>query len=50
MEMFLLRNGYEIESSVDDQEAVFLGVAAGEIGRVELATWVEARIIRRRHR
>jgi death-on-curing protein len=33
MEMFLLRNGHEIDASVDAQEAIFLGVAAGQVGR-----------------
>ncbi|CAN5623747.1 type II toxin-antitoxin system death-on-curing family toxin [soil metagenome] len=33
MEMFLLRNGCEVEASVDDQERVFLEVAAGTMDR-----------------
>lgn len=49
VEMFLLRNGHEIDASVDEQEAVFLGVAAGMIGREEFVGWVKAHIIRRRY-
>src|SRR5690242_5998862 len=29
MELLLLRNGHEIDATEDEQEAVFLGVAAG---------------------
>ena len=48
MAMFLLRNGYEIEASVDEQESVFLAVAASTMGRVEFAAWVDSRMKRRR--
>jgi death-on-curing protein len=50
MEMFLLRNGHEINASVDDQEAMFLGVAAGTIGREQFTEWVKAHLIKRLRR
>ena len=50
MEMFLLRNGHEIEAKVDDQEAIFFGVAAGTIGRDEFAEWVKNHIVKRKRR
>lgn len=40
MEVFLVLNGYEIEASVDEQEALFLSLASGEVTRTELATWI----------
>ena len=47
-EMFLLRNGYEIDAPVDDQERVFLEVAAGSLDREGLADWLRSRIVSRR--
>jgi death-on-curing protein len=47
MEMFLLRNGHEIDATVDEQEAVFLGVAAGHISRDVFTNWVKSHIVRR---
>ena len=41
MEVFLLLNGYEIDSHVDDQERIILGVAAGTISREEMKAWLE---------
>jgi death-on-curing protein len=41
MALFLKRNGYEIGGTVDEQEQLILGVAIGEIGRNELAEWLE---------
>jgi death-on-curing protein len=40
METFLLLNGYEIDASVDDQEAVILALAAGALTREELAQFI----------
>jgi death-on-curing protein len=45
--MFLLRNGYEIDAAVDEQEAMVLGVAAGHISREVFTNWVKSRIVRR---
>ncbi len=46
METFLILNGYEIQACVEEQEAVVLKVAAGEMGRVELVTWLHAHVTR----
>jgi death-on-curing protein len=40
MEVFLLLNGYEIQADVDDQEALILGVASGQVSRDGLAIWL----------
>ena len=40
MEVFLLLNGFAIDSTVDDQERLFLGLAAGLVSRDELVAWV----------
>lgn len=48
METFLVLNGYEIEASVDKQETLFLRLAAGEIEREALATWIGEHVQRRR--
>ena len=42
METFLLLNGFEIEATIDDQERVMLGLAAGELSRAEMAIWLDA--------
>lgn len=41
MEVFLILNGHELEADVDEQEALFLRLAAGEVELEALATWVE---------
>ena len=40
METFLVPNGHEIEASVDEQETLFLRLAAGKIEREALTTWI----------
>jgi len=40
MEVFLILNGFEISADVDEQERVFLGLAAGSVGREELIRWL----------
>ena len=40
MEVFLIMNGYEITTSVDEQEKLFLSLAAGKVRRDELAVWI----------
>ena len=45
MELFLVLNGHEIEASVDEQEAVILGVASGDIDREEFLNWLENHMI-----
>lgn len=44
MEVFLLLNGFEIRASVDDQEAVMLALAAGNLKRETFAEWLERHI------
>jgi death-on-curing protein len=41
METFLVRNGFEIDAGVDEQEAVFLQLAAGALTREQFAEWVK---------
>lgn len=40
MEVFLLLNGLELQADVDEQERVILSVAASELGRQELTSWL----------
>ena len=40
MEVFLVINGLEIDASIDEQEAAFIGVASGELSRAELTDWI----------
>jgi death-on-curing protein len=47
MEMFLVRNGHELDATVDAQEAIFLGVAAGLVTRDAFTAWVKAHVVRR---
>ena len=44
LEVFLLLNGYQLDSSVDEQERVVLAVAAGDMTREELTCWVEENV------
>lgn len=48
MEVLLVLNGYEIGASVDEQEALFLNIAAGRIGRDELARWIAQHMVERK--
>ena len=40
MEVFLILNGLEIRASVDEQEALIIGVASGEVSRESLMEWL----------
>jgi death-on-curing protein len=40
METFLVLNGAEIESSVEDQERLILDLVAGRLGRSQLTDWL----------
>lgn len=42
MEVFLNLNGLELAADVDEQEALFLAVAAGDSSRQQLQTWLES--------
>jgi prophage maintenance system killer protein len=44
MEIFLVLNGYEIISNVDEQEQVMLELAAGKIPRVQFIEWLKNHI------
>lgn len=45
MEVFLLLNGYEIKANVDEQEAVILSIAAGDMDRPTFTTWLVEHIV-----
>lgn len=45
METMLGLNGYEIASTVDEQEQVILEVASGQKSREELTNWLEAHLV-----
>jgi len=40
METFLILNGFQIEASVDEQEQLMVGLAAGSISREQLVSWL----------
>ena len=44
MEIFLVLNGFEIQSSVDEQERVILQVASGEMDRQAFTIWLRDHI------
>jgi death-on-curing protein len=46
METFLVMNGFELASDVDDAERVILDLAAGELSREGLLEWVASHIQR----
>jgi len=41
MEVFLVMNGYEIDASVDEQEAIILSLASGELKREAFTQWLK---------
>ena len=45
MEQFLLLYGLEIEAPVDEQEQIILQVAAGELIKDQLTSWLQAHVI-----
>jgi death-on-curing protein len=45
MEAFLLLNGFEIQSSVDEQERVVLQVASGEMDREAFTLWLADHVV-----
>ena len=44
METFLILNGYEIISGVDEQEKVMLALAAGKMSRTNFSEWLSNHI------
>ncbi len=45
METFLIMNGFEIAADIDESEQVFLRLAAGEMSREELLSWIRFHMI-----
>jgi death on curing protein len=41
MEVFLVLNGLDLHADIDEQEALFLALAAGRSSRLELERWLE---------
>lgn len=48
LEVFLVLNGFEIESDVDEQERIFQGLAAGSVTRSDLIAWIDEHLVSRR--
>ena len=44
METFLVLNGFELNAPIDQQEKLFLGLAAGTVSRDELVKWIKAHL------
>lgn len=44
MEVFLTLNGFTVNAGVEEQEELFLSLAAGEISRDTLTEWIEAHL------
>ena len=45
METFLMFNGYEISSGVDEQTEIVLGVASGRLDRSTFTRWLQDHIV-----
>jgi death-on-curing protein len=41
MEVFLALNGFDLSAGIDEQEGLFLELAAGRSNRPELEAWIE---------
>ncbi|MBR8832408.1 MAG: Toxin Doc [Chroococcopsis gigantea SAG 12.99] len=48
MEVFLLLNGFEIQSPVSEQETVILSVASGQMKRENFTEWLRQKVITKR--
>jgi death-on-curing protein len=48
MEAFLVTNGYEIESSIDEQVDIVLKVASGELSRENFIEWLRSHVVERK--
>ena len=44
MAVFLELNGFVLSVTVDDQEVLMLTLAAGQVSRAELTTWLERHV------
>ena len=47
-EVFLKLNGFDFEASVDEQERVMLGLAAGKLDRETFTNWLREHVIQRK--
>lgn len=47
METFLVLNGWELASTVEEQEQLILRLAAGSLNREEFTAWVQSHLQRR---
>ncbi|MGE5343177.1 MAG: type II toxin-antitoxin system death-on-curing family toxin [Candidatus Omnitrophota bacterium] len=47
MEILLILNGYKIESDVDTQERLILGVADGKVSRLDLEQWLREHSVKK---
>ena len=45
METLLVRNGYELKAGVDEQESLFLQLAAGTLTRDQFTEWVRQHVV-----
>jgi len=45
IETMLILNGYEISKSIDEQEALFLSLASGNVRRAALVKWIESNAV-----
>jgi death-on-curing protein len=45
MEVFLVLNGFELDASIDEQEAIVLALAAGNTTREVFADWIRQHAI-----
>ena len=48
MAVFLDLNGFEIEATIDEQEQLMLGLAAGQLSRADLTTWLASHVSTRK--
>lgn len=44
METFLVINGYELDSSVDEQESIILQLASGKLSRETFTDWIREHV------
>jgi death-on-curing protein len=44
METFLILNGFEIESTISDQEKIILDLASGKVDREQFTVWLNNHI------
>jgi death-on-curing protein len=44
METFLVLNGWELVAGIDEQEQLFLSLAAGSLPREEFTAWVQSHL------